>query len=874
MTIAPRLADLGADTPASPVEQPALASPLWPDAPLPRSYLRPLPGLGTFSLAGTHVTVTAILVLGLSGAALERAVGRMADLQAREANFVPLFITDSTDQKCFRERGYTFEYLPPSRYRLPSGRLNAAAVKTRLEVIKRKWAIQSAVDLSDTADLGAGADLVRDRPPKKAVANTGDTPPLEALLAAEDVGSAEIRAILDLVDSPELSEPGQPADDAIRKRLRTIRRLARAAPQGRPTVSIVIPVHNQLGATLLCLHSILRFPPRCAFEIIVGNDRSTDDTAVVVAKAGGPIRLVNHDKQLGFLRNCNEAARSARGRFLVLLNNDTIVLPGALDAVVDTIAGNEAIGIAGARLVYPDGKLQEAGGFIFEDGTAWNFGRGQDPSDSAYTYVRDADYCSAAALAIRADLWTQLGGFDERYVPAYYEDTDLAMRVRAAGLRVTYQPASIVIHHEGVSYGHDRDGAPKQAQLTNRETFRQRWQDELPAYGARDAAHLPAGRWNRGTILAVDAETPRPDNDSGSIDTYEYLRMLTDWGYRVIFCPENFARPQPYSRALNALGVETLCQPYWTNLHDVLQHFGAEIDIALLWRASVAANAFDLVRKHAPKAKVIFSTVDLHFLRLERQATLSGLTEDWEKAAAARKTETGLIRDSDATIVVSPHEAALLRETFPQATIAEIPILRTMPPKTKVGFASRRNIVFIGGFRHPPNVDAVLWFAEAVMPILRRKGFRAKFVVAGSHMPRKIAGLRAPGVEVRGFVPDLAGFFDAARVSVAPLRFGAGQKGKIVTSLGMGVPVVATTIGAEGMSLKDRQTAMIADDPEAIADRLLSLYRDEKVWRRLSNKGYAFCNAHFSVDAVAPKVRGLLDQLLDDGRPAATAETA
>jgi len=253
-----------------------------------------------------------------------------------------------------------------------------------------------------------------------------------------------------------------------------------------PVLSILVPVYNQLHYTLACLRSIADHPPSVDFEVVVADDCSTDATAAVLAKVPGLI-LVRHDHNLGFLRSCNKALDSCRGEFVFLLNNDTVLTEGSLDALLQTFEAYPKAGIVGARLQYPNGKLQEAGGIVWRDASAWNFGRLQDPTEPAFNYVKPCDYVSGAALMIRRALFLSLGKFDERYAPAYYEDTDLCFGVREAGYEVLLQPRATIIHFEGISHGTDETAGMKQHQVTNRETFATKWQTVL------EREHVPNG---------------------------------------------------------------------------------------------------------------------------------------------------------------------------------------------------------------------------------------------------------------------------------------------------------------------------------------------------------------------------------------------
>jgi glycosyltransferase involved in cell wall biosynthesis len=380
----------------------------------------------------------------------------------------------------------------------------------------------------------------------------------------------------------------------------------------------------------------------------------------------------------------------------------------------------------------------------------------------------------------------------------------------------------------------------------------------------------------RGRILVVDHRTPTPDQDSGSASAFSYLRILSGSGFGVTFAPADLADAGPYTRALHDLGVETLAAPAWTSLDAVIEHFAPRSDVLLLYRAPVASRLFDLARRSAPSARILFHPVDLHFLRTQRQAVLSGDPAHAAAAEAMRRVELDLIGRADATIVVSTQEQSMLRELVPAAVVHRIPILRETPSPPPWWHSlfrrpsrrgpgeldGRRDALFIGGFEHAPNVDAVRWFAGEVWPLLRAKGFAERFVVVGSKTPAEITALACDDIEVRGHVADLVPLFARCRLSVAPLRFGGGIKGKIVTSLSHGVPVVATSIAAEGMELRHETDVLVADTPGDLADQIVRLRHDADLWRRLSHNGYRTFQEKFSLRAGADSVLAVFDRLV------------
>ena len=624
-----------------------------------------------------------------------------------------------------------------------------------------------------------------------------------------------------------------------------------------PRASIVIPVFGAFTHTLACLRAIAAHPPVADFEVIVVDDASPDDSLAKLRAIDG-LRVHARKANGGFIAACNDGAGLARGEVLVFLNNDTVPQPGWLDALLATFDAHPDAGLVGAKLLYPDGRLQEAGGVVFADGSGWNYGRFDDPANCRYAYLRDADYVSGAAIAIPRALFERLGGFDSRYAPAYYEDTDLAFAVRAAGLRVLVQPASVVVHDEGTTSGTDVNTGPKAAQVRNQAVFAAKWRDAL-------AAQLPAGsvptpallHRRQRQVLVIDALTPQPDRDSGSLRLVNLMRLLMEEGAHVVFVPANRSADGQYTAALQRMGVECWHAPHAARFPAWLREHGARFDVALVSRHYIAGEMLPLLRRYAPNARVLFDTVDLHYLRERRAAELAGDAAAMRAAMRTRDLELALIHEADATLVVSEVERALLAI---DATGADVRVLSNLHRETPPGpaWSQRDGLLFVGGFRHPPNVDAVLWFAREVLPRIRAVRPTLEFHCVGGDVPHEIARLaELPGIRIHGHVPDLQPLLDGARVSIAPLRYGAGVKGKVNQAMAHGLPVVATTAAVEGMHLRDGEDVLVADDAAAFADSVLRLHGDEALWARLSANGRDNVARHFSLDAARAVVREL-----------------
>jgi len=629
-----------------------------------------------------------------------------------------------------------------------------------------------------------------------------------------------------------------------------------------PRVSVVIPVYNKIDYTVACLRSIVAHAGATPFDVIVVDDASSDTTAERLAQIDG-IQVVRNESNLGFVGSCNAGAAQARADFVLFLNNDTVVTAGWLEAMLRCFDEEPHAGLVGAKLVYPDGRLQEAGGIVFSDGSGWNFGRFDDPADPRYNFRREADYCSGAAILLWRELFVQFGGFDTRYTPAYYEDTDLAFAIRAAGLKVFYEPRAIVVHFEGITAGTDTDSGMKRFQVVNHDKFVDKWKDMLrnqpaPIHDARLAA-AAANHRARGRLLVIDAYTPTPDQDSGSLRMVNLMQLLRGLGYAVVFMPENLAHMGPYTDALQALGVEVLYHPFVSNPVSWLREHGHTLDAIVVSRHYVAANYVGAARLYAGQARLIFDTVDLHFLREERAAALAGNADLARHAAQTKVQELKLMREADITVVVSAAEKRLLEAELPQARIEVLSNVHAVHGSRKL-FADRHDLVFVGGFQHPPNVDAVCWFVREVMPLLRGAGTAPLLHVIGSKVPPEVLDLSADDVIVHGFVPDITPFMDDCRLSVAPLRYGAGVKGKVNMAMSYGLPVVATSIAVEGMHVRPGIDVMVADKPADFAAAIERAYIDPLLWQVLSDNGLKNVQEHFSFDAARAALRSILPE--------------
>jgi len=637
-----------------------------------------------------------------------------------------------------------------------------------------------------------------------------------------------------------------PVQESI-ARIRGLWHLLLSNPRPQRRLSVVLPIYGQEAVTLRCLASLLqeqlRPPaPSVELEILCVDDASPsgslDQLADLIAECNdNRLQLVRQPDNLGYLRTCNHGASLATGELLCFLNNDTVVTPGWLSELIKTLEGFPDAGLVGPMLIYPDGRLQEAGGIVWRDGSAWNYGRDGDADDPAYGFCRDVDYISGACLVMRTELFRRIGGFDNRYAPAYYEDTDLAMAVKDLGYRVLMQPLAKVIHYEGISSGRDNDTGPKRFQERNARLFRSKWQRQLQSHAENGTAVWhERNRGRVGRILVMEASLPTPDRDAGSLYIYNLLNDLLALGWDVSYLPADNLLWQPdYAIPLQRLGVEVLVHPWVASVPQLLEQRGDHYEAILVARPEIADRWLEAIKTHAPLARLLYYTHDLHYLRMERQRAIQPEAVSAAAIERMRRCEQRILDVVDGVLYLSSDEQRQAMESLRPRAAGFV-----LPPRVRCEaqpqpFHERQGVVFLGGFGHPPNTDAVLWYYHEVLPLLRQRvdtDAVPHLHVVGANPPPEIQALAGDGVTVHGYVANLAPLLGHLRVGVAPLRFGAGVKGKMLTTMAAGLPLVATSVAAEGLGLRDGLTVRLADDPKTFADAVIALHTSAELWDR------------------------------------------
>lgn len=638
-----------------------------------------------------------------------------------------------------------------------------------------------------------------------------------------------------------------------------------------PRISIIIPVFNQVDYTKQCIAAVWATCQNLSYEVIVVDDCSTDGTHEYLESVGQQVRSFRNETNQGFILNCNFAAAQAKGEYIVLLNNDTIPQQGWLEGLLEPFQLYEKVAATGALMIHPDDKILEACSIVFCDGSGWNYGRGDSPNSPRYNFIRDVDYVSGGGMMVPRKIWDELGGLDTHYCPAYYDDIDFCFKARKAGYRVLYTPFSRIIHFEGMTGGTDVTKGVKRYQVVNRGKFIERWKDELKnQYENKCENVFRASRRGEGKrVLWIDHVLPLPNFNSGCLRMNHLMKSMVRLGHKITYVTLSNSDPENYSNVMRKMGVETVSLGYesWHNsdregeivdkVLDLLEVRGNNYDVVYLSFYWVAMLFIRKIRRRLPSAIIFVDSHDIHFLRTRREAELHRDREHRAKAEQTKIDELGVYSRADAVLTVTELDKQALLKELPAATVFLMPNAHDVVP-VEAGFQGRKDLLFVGGFNHTPNVDAMLYFCSEIFPRVKEKIPDVKLWIVGSNPPESVKALGSESVTVTGWVTDTKPYLDQSRISIAPLRYGAGMKGKVGEAMCHGLPVITTSSGSEGMSIVNGEHAIVVDRPDEWVGQIVRLYRDEELWKKLSANGQALMSKQYGSDEMLKRTQHVL----------------
>ena len=606
-----------------------------------------------------------------------------------------------------------------------------------------------------------------------------------------------------------------------------------------PVLSVLLVFYNQAHLSLLCLRALLEHAD-VPFELIVVDNASSDRTGDLLDRLDN-VKLIRNSENLGFVKAVNQGAELAEAEFLLLLNNDAFIEPGALGAALAVLREDPGAGAVGGRIELLDGKLQEAGNIVWRDGSCAGYGRGADPEDGAFRFRRETDYCSGAFLMFGTARFRDLGGFDEAFAPAYYEESDFCLRLRQQGLRIIYQPRARVRHYEFASTGGINAAAALQEK--NRALFREKHARYLESRPKADPARIVHARTSNDypNLLLIDDAVPHTSLGGGYPRCRSIITLLSRMPLNVSFFPLHFPNDN-WEEVYRTLpeNVEVLLNRGRSGLADLLTErtgFYRHVMISrptnmaffngVLGTLSKAARQFNIIYD----AEAVFAGREIIWRELQGEC----IGDDEKKRIISG--ELALSDDASAVITVSEAEAELFREHGRDQVVVLGHGLEPAPDPAP--FDSRRGLLFVGALKdeHSPNVDSLLWFVCNALPLIERDIPEVELLVAGIAAAPSLVSIERSNIHMKGRLESLDAVYRDCRVFIAPTRFAAGIPHKVHEAAANGVPAVVTPLLARQLGWRHEQEVLVGEDPESFARQCVRLHSDADLWQRLSSGG-------------------------------------
>ncbi|WP_267402373.1 MULTISPECIES: glycosyltransferase [unclassified Chryseobacterium] len=625
-----------------------------------------------------------------------------------------------------------------------------------------------------------------------------------------------------------------------------------------PVVSIIIPFYNQENYTWNCLKSIFENLPEIDFEIILMDDNSSESYDFSTIEN---ITIIKNPTNLGFLKSCNKGIEHSSGKFIYLLNNDTIVHKGFLDELIYVFNNFENVGAVGSMLMNADGSLQEAGSVFMKDCNIAQIVDKRKPYYPIINYIYKVDYCSGCSLLFKKHSDNgDLNLFDEQFAPAYFEETDLCFRFKYEQKKdIYYTPFSKIVHFNGASYNAKKDNTPTEKEKLfekNLALFKSKWNNQINSIQAKTVQQRVLELNQNKNIFFYNNRVPEYDKNSGELRLTEIIKAYKKEGYNVVFIAKRNKIDNSYNEYFQRLGVCVYYEylPY-TDLKEFYRLFDAKKTIAWFYAANIFIKNYKKIQQYFSKVFTVYDMVDIHHLRFKRALDSDPKNPFYKKSYSIfYKFEKEASSEADLIIPISEEEKQYM-DTFAMGK-KQLVISNIHYPKINIqdskDFAERKDLLFIGSTHHP-NIDAIYFLANKILPLIWKKLPDVKLNIIGD-VNEKIKDINSPNIIFHGYVPDIVPHFLENRIMVAPLRYGAGVKGKIGQAFEFYLPVITSAIGAEGMLSEKGDNMVLADNETDFAEKTIELYTNENLWKQQQLKS-ADGLQPFSLENLHKKIR-------------------
>ena len=608
-----------------------------------------------------------------------------------------------------------------------------------------------------------------------------------------------------------------------------------------PLVSIIIPFYNEYKYTINCLSYLHKnLTSKYPYEIILINDNSSDK--MDFSNVSG-IKIINNEENLGFLKNINKGIKNANGPYIYILNNDTEVQNGFLDELFYVFENYSNVGAVGSMLLNSDDSLQEAGSVFMKNCDINQIVRKKLPFYPEINYIYKVDYCSGCSLLFKKnDDNGNLNLFDEQFAPAYFEETDFCFQLKyTQNKNIYYTPFSKVLHYNGVTYNsnqnNDENKLKKKEELfkTNLAKFKVKWKNQLDDIKSTSIPERIQEIYNNKSVVIFAGIIPEFDKDSGSNRLKEIIEAFTQLNFHVTLIVKYTYPDNAYIEYYQKKGVNVFYEhKKYTSIENYLEAQKLNASIAWFYSPDVFMYYYKIAKRFLPNVKLVYDMVDIHHLRIKRSIEIEPSRISLRKKYIKyKKIEIKASQLADYTIAISDFEKKYMTGFCNESKLKIISNIHypKIDIKKTYSFEDRKDILFIGS-THTPNIDAIYYLYNEIMPLVWKEIPNLKVNVIGNIL-EKITDISDERFIFRGYVPDIENYFITNKLMVAPLRYGAGVKGKIGQAFEYYLPVVTTSIGAEGMFLDNSNNALIDDTPDGFAKNIIQLYNDKELWTKL-----------------------------------------
>jgi GT2 family glycosyltransferase len=623
------------------------------------------------------------------------------------------------------------------------------------------------------------------------------------------------------------------------------------SPAAQPLLSVIIPVSDEPHFTLSCLETLLAHElPE--MQIVVVDCGRSDETREILTRVRN-VTYIRGPSDFNFSKACNIGAAVAAGEYLLFLNNDAFPLSNAITRALDTITQSSSCGVVGAMLLRPDGLLQEVGSFILPNGSTIGRGRATASYQISHPFPLEVDYCSAAFLITPNELFRTLGGFNEAFTPAYYEDVDYCVRATKAGYTCIVEPRAEVLHVErgSTNIAFNVDDLIRK----NRELFI----SLHPDYATH--TKKPRAQSNEqkiSSVLVIDDCIPDRSRGQGQaraclmLETLHELNLSVSW-YPVHSTQRDQDNRQPHTTGSNGFTVVTPKKNEPTC--DFIKRVMPNYDLLLVSRPHHMEQVQIALRSRPethPCPKIIYDAEAVHSQReILRYQLRNGHRLSGEEVAGIVCNELIVAKDANQILASSKHEASLFAEFGFSAPIIVSHGIRPKP--SKATFADRTHFLTVGPLlgSHTPNVDGLQWFLEDVMPLVVAHSNVSNVMLhsVGDCRVASLTEMQGTHFQLLGRIVNLESVYERYRVCIAPTRFSAGIPLKVLEAAAYGVPSVITPLLAHQLEWEDGVEVLVGHDPSDFAAKCVALYTNIELWQSIRNAALKRVSQDYSVES-------------------------